>query len=121
MTKKSKNSLLLCISLFCACIIIPWGIKNDWPLWLFFVTIPVLCAGICISWWGTDYGYDPLPLEKMSRKDKIIHYCSWLSMLTGFYLIGGMFGDARWLVLIGCAIMIASSFAQRYLAKKYGK
>ena len=121
MTQNSKNILLLSLSVLSACFFIPWGIKNDWPLWLYFVALPVLSGGLCISWWGTDYGFGPVPLEKMSRKDKSYHFCSWIFMLTGVYLIGGMFGNAWWLVLTGCAAMIAGSFAQRYLAQKYGK
>lgn len=120
--RKSKNMLLLSLAFVFVCmVLIPWGCKNDWPLWLFFVAIAELGAGICISWWGTDYGVSPVPLEKMPGRDKALHICSFVSMTVGFYFIAGLFGKDWWLVLIGCAIVTACSFVQRYLAQKYGK
>lgn len=121
MTTKSRNILTLSLSIALACmVVIPSGCRNDWPLWLYFVAIATLCLGICLSTWGSDYAFNPLPLEKMPRKDKVLHFISFTVTIIGLDFMLGLFGPEWWLAIIGCAIILACSFAQRYLAQKYG-
>ena len=122
MTLKSKNILSLSLSLMMACMVfIPSGCRNGWPLWLHFVSIIVFVAGFCISWWGTDYAFRSIPLDKMTGKDKALQCSSFFMLIIGFDLIIGLFGYSWWLVLTGCAVVLAYSFVQRRLADKYGK
>ena len=123
MTKKSSSNILLLslILILSLMVFIPTGIRHGWPLWLYFLSIAVLCSASCISWWNSDYAFSPLPLDKMTKRDKVMHFMSFTIMIIGFDFMLGMFGDGRILVIIGCIIVLAFSLVQRHLAKTYGK
>lgn len=122
MTKKSSNilliSLILLLSLMC---LIPAGIRHGWPLWLYFLSIAVFCSASCIGWWNSDYAFSPVPFDRMTRRDKVLHFISFTSLIIGCDFMLGMFGDGRIFVIIGCIIVLAFSFVQRHLTKTYGK
>lgn len=122
MTQKSRNILLVALSLLLfSGMVIPAGCRNGWPLWLFFLTGVILCAGLCLSAWNMDFAFNPVPLDKFSRRDKALYFLSFFVMIVGFDFIFGLFGNGSISVIIGCAIFLAFPFVQRYLAKKYSK
>lgn len=121
MTQRSRNILLVALSLLLfSGMVIPAGCRNGWPLWLFFLTGVMLCAGLCLSMWNMDFAFNPVPLDKFSRWDKALYFLSFFVMIVGFDFIFGLFGNGSISVIIGCAIFLAFPLVLRYLAKKYG-
>lgn len=68
-----------------------------------------------------DFAFNPVPLDKFSRRDKALYFLSFFVMIVGFDFIFGLFGNGSMSVIIGCAISLAFPLVLRYLAKKYGK
>lgn len=113
--------LLFFLSLFGSTVFfIPVGIKNDWPLWLFILTIAVICITISVSWWNTGSASFK-KVDKMPGKLVAIRFLSVFLMIIGIDFIIGTFGSGHWLVLVGLAIVVAMVIFERYQLYKYSK
>lgn len=121
MKNKTSNLLLIFLSLFGTIVfLIPVGIKNDWPLWLFILTIAVLCITMCVTYWNTGSASFKT-IDKMPGKFVAFHFLPVFLMILGFDFIIGSFGSSHWLVLVGLAIVITVMIFERYQIHKYYK